>query len=132
MAPTFDGALFAWAVGHGGSDVVAVNMATGKERWRVARRRRPPRRQGSLNDVGTTSSVRRRSAVPETLVVPAGPADDVNLAGWPAPAARAHGLTALSQPGVTSMARPASRSLAVAPPSLAGAITVTSALARAG
>ena len=41
-------------------------------------------------------------------------------------------VPALSQAGVTSMARPSMRSLIAAPPSLAGAVTVTSAFARAG
>src|SRR5262249_34622138 len=35
-SPASDGALIAWGAGQGGSDLVAIELATGKERWRVA------------------------------------------------------------------------------------------------
>jgi len=35
-APAFDGALLAWDGGHGGRELVAIELATGKERWRAA------------------------------------------------------------------------------------------------
>ena len=40
-APTFDGVLIAWAPGQGGSDLIALELATGKERWRAAAPRGP-------------------------------------------------------------------------------------------
>jgi outer membrane protein assembly factor BamB len=35
-SPAFGGALFAWSTGHGASELVAIELATGKERWRIA------------------------------------------------------------------------------------------------
>ena len=35
--------LIAWAAGQNGSDMIALDLATGKERWRVAAPRGPNR-----------------------------------------------------------------------------------------
>src|SRR5689334_21854466 len=40
-APTFDGVLIAWAAGQGGSDVIALELATETARWRAPAPRGP-------------------------------------------------------------------------------------------